>query len=69
MTGPKAIQAIIDKSGNNWMGFLVLCFCASMAIWFGIDVTKGRRDAVAWADAIRANANDHSATQKSEKQA
>ncbi|RDB19866.1 Autophagy-related protein 22-1 [Hypsizygus marmoreus] len=61
MIGPNVIQAIIDKSGNNWMGFpflFSLCVCASLVIWFGIDVTKGRRDAVAWADAIRANAGD-----------
>jgi hypothetical protein len=59
MIGPNVIQAIIDKSGNNWMGFpflFVLCVLASLVIWFGVDITKGRRDAVAWADDIRAKA-------------
>ncbi|KAK0230189.1 MFS general substrate transporter [Armillaria fumosa] len=53
MIGPNVIQAIIDDTGNNWMGFpflFALCFCASLVIWFGVDVTKGRRDAVAWAE-------------------
>ncbi|KAK0190365.1 MFS general substrate transporter [Armillaria mellea] len=53
MIGPNVIQAIIDNTGNNWMGFpflFALCFCASLVIWFGVDVTKGRRDAVAWAE-------------------
>jgi MFS-type transporter involved in bile tolerance (Atg22 family) len=69
--GPTVIQAIIDRSGNNWMGFpflFALCFSASMVIWFGIDVTKGRRDAVAWADAVRADAKDYSETRPSEEQ-
>jgi len=59
MIGPNVIQAIIDKSGNNWMGFpflFALCFCASLVIWFCVDVEKGRRDAVAWADGIRKKA-------------
>ncbi|KAF8076850.1 autophagy-related protein 22-like protein [Lyophyllum atratum] len=59
MIGPNVIQAIIDRSGNNWMGFpflFALCVCASLVIWFGVDVTKGRRDAVAWADGIRREA-------------
>ena len=53
MIGPSIIQAIIDRSGNNWKGFpflFALCLTASLIIWFGVDVTKGRRDAVAWAD-------------------
>ncbi|KAK0243386.1 MFS general substrate transporter [Armillaria nabsnona] len=53
MIGPNVIQAIIDDTGNNWMGFpflFALCFCASLVIWFGVDVTKGRQDAVAWAE-------------------
>lgn len=69
MIGPNVIQAIIDKSGSNWMGFpflFALCACASLVIWFGIDVTKGRRDAVAWADAIRSKAKDESAIQKAD---
>ena len=53
MIGPSIIQAIIDRSGNNWKGFpflFALCLTASLIIWFCVDVTKGRRDAVAWAD-------------------
>ena len=53
MIGPNVIQAIIDSSGNNWNGFpflFALCLTASLIIWFGVDVTKGRRDAAAWAD-------------------
>ncbi|KAG6919784.1 hypothetical protein DXG01_001623 [Tephrocybe rancida] len=57
MIGPNVIQAIIDKSGSNWMGFpflFALCACASLVIWFCVDVTKGRNDAVSWAEEIRA---------------
>lgn len=60
MIGPNVIQAIIDNSGNNWMGFpflFALCAAASLVIWFGVDVTKGRRDAVAFALARRATAS------------
>ncbi|KAF8958500.1 MFS general substrate transporter [Flammula alnicola] len=60
MIGPNVIQAIIDKSGSNWTGFpflFAMCFCASMVIWFCIDIEKGRRDAVAWADGIRKKAD------------
>ncbi len=56
MIGPNVIQAIIDKSGDNWMGFpflFALCTCASLVIWFMVDVEKGRRDAAAWAEDIR----------------
>ena len=60
--GPNVIQAIIDKTGNNWMGFpflFAICFCASMVIFFCIDVERGRRDAVAWAaDNMRRNNPD-----------
>ncbi|CAK5263510.1 unnamed protein product [Mycena citricolor] len=59
MIGPNVIQAIIDSSGNNWMGFpflFALCVCASLVIWFAVDVEKGRRDAVAWAESIREDA-------------
>lgn len=61
MIGPNVIQAIIDRSGNNWMGFpflFALCSCASLVIWFGIDVTKGRRDALAWAEEVRVQSED-----------
>ena len=53
MIGPNVIQAIIDSSGDNWKGFpflFALCAAASLIIWFGVDITKGRRDAVAWAN-------------------
>lgn len=43
--------------GNNWKGFpflFALCTAASIVIWFGVDVEKGRRDAVAFAAAHRA---------------
>ncbi|KAF8841545.1 MFS general substrate transporter [Paxillus ammoniavirescens] len=56
MVGPNVIQAIIDKTNNNWQGFpflFALCTAASLLIWFGVDVTKGRRDAVRWAAAQR----------------
>ncbi|KAH9002488.1 MFS general substrate transporter [Lactarius hatsudake] len=52
MIGPNVIQGIINKSGNNWDGFpflFALCAAASMVIWFGVDVQKGRRAAVMWA--------------------
>ncbi|KAJ7872080.1 autophagy-related protein 22-like protein [Mycena leptocephala] len=57
MIGPNVIQAIIDSSGNNWMGFpflFALCTSASLVIWFAVDIPKGRSDAVAWAEGIRA---------------
>jgi len=59
MIGPNVIQAIIDRSGNNWNGFpflFALCMIASLVIWFGVDVTKGRRDALMWAENIRKDA-------------
>lgn len=59
MIGPNVIQAIIDNTGNNWMGFpflFALCFSASLVIWFFVDVEKGRKDATAWADGIRKRA-------------
>ncbi|KAF8488509.1 MFS general substrate transporter [Russula emetica] len=52
MIGPNVIQAIINKSGNNWDGFpflFLLCTCASLVIWFAVDVPRGRRAAVRWA--------------------
>ncbi|KZV88829.1 MFS general substrate transporter [Exidia glandulosa HHB12029] len=60
MIGPNVIQAIIDDTGNNWMGFpflFALCAAASLVIWFGVDVQKGRRDAVAFALARRPTAS------------
>ncbi|KAL1944115.1 hypothetical protein VTO73DRAFT_3300 [Trametes versicolor] len=59
MIGPNVIQAIIDRTGDNWKGFpflFALCLCASVVIWFGVDVTTGRRDAVAWAEKHRSYA-------------
>ena len=45
------------------MGFpflFALCASASLVIWFFIDVEKGRRDAVAWAEGIRKKADSSS---------
>ncbi|KAF7984748.1 hypothetical protein HWV62_11701 [Athelia sp. TMB] len=56
MIGPNVIQAIIDRTGNNWDGFpflFALCTAASLVIWFGVDVTKGRKDAALWAEEQR----------------
>ncbi|KAF8338471.1 MFS general substrate transporter [Amanita rubescens] len=52
MIGPNVIQAIINKTGNNWMGFpflFAICTAASLIIWFAVDVEKGRQDAERWA--------------------
>ena len=54
--GPSVVQVIIDRSGNDWDGFpflFAICFAASLTIWFGVDVAKGRRDAGVWADVRR----------------
>ncbi|KAM6496423.1 Autophagy-related protein 22-like protein [Amanita muscaria] len=51
--GSNVIQVIIDDSGNNWMGFpfiLAMCTVASLVIWFGVDVERGRGDAKDWAE-------------------
>ncbi|KAI0039198.1 MFS general substrate transporter [Auriscalpium vulgare] len=56
MIGPNVIQAIIDNTGDNWKGFpflFALCVSASIVIWFGVDVTSGRRAAVRWAEERR----------------
>ncbi|KIY52192.1 MFS general substrate transporter [Fistulina hepatica ATCC 64428] len=56
MIGPNVIQAIIDNTGDNWKGFpflFALCLCASVVIWFGVDMQKGKRDATAWAETAR----------------
>lgn len=56
MVGPYVVQAIIGKTQDNWQGFPFLfgiCTTASLVIWFGVDVAKGRRDAVRWAAAQR----------------
>ncbi|KAK2459947.1 hypothetical protein APHAL10511_008032 [Amanita phalloides] len=60
MIGPNVIQPIINKTGNNWMGFpflFAICAAASLVIWFGIDVEKGRQDAELWAEEMRAKDN------------
>ncbi|KAF8551739.1 MFS general substrate transporter [Imleria badia] len=56
IVGPCVVQAIIDKTQDNWKGFpflFAICTAASLVIWFGVDVTKGRRDAARWAAAQR----------------
>jgi len=58
--GPNVIQAIISHTGNNWFGFpflFALCASAGLIIWFGVDVEKGRRDAVLFAEAQKGVAN------------
>jgi MFS-type transporter involved in bile tolerance (Atg22 family) len=70
MIGPNVIQAIIDRSGNNWKGFpllFALSAAASLVIWFGVDVTKGRRDAGVWADSQRSKSPEIDATGEDEK--
>jgi len=52
MIGPNVIQAIINKSGNNWDGFPFLlgtCTAANLVMWFAVDMQRGRRAAVQWA--------------------
>ena len=39
--------------GNNWEGFpflFALCLAASLVIWLFVDVKKGRKDALQWAE-------------------
>lgn len=69
MIGPNVIQRIIDDTGDNWMGFpfcFALCLCASLVIWFGVNVEQGRRDAVSWAEDIRSSNLATSAAQRDE---
>jgi hypothetical protein len=45
-------------TGTNQSGFpflFALCTLASLVIWFGVDVEKGRRDAVRFATERRAS--------------
>ncbi|KAH7098287.1 autophagy-related protein 22-like protein [Auriculariales sp. MPI-PUGE-AT-0066] len=59
MIGPNVIQAIIDNTGNKWMGFpflFALCAAAALVIWFGVDIEKGRSDAVKFAVERRVDA-------------
>ncbi|KAL4081450.1 autophagy-related protein 22-like protein [Scleroderma yunnanense] len=54
--GPNVVQAVIDKTGDNWQGFpflFALCTAASLMIWFAVDVERGRQDAVKWASSQR----------------
>lgn len=44
--GPNVIQAIINNTRNNWMGFpflFAICTAAMVTIFF-VDVEKGRED-------------------------
>jgi MFS-type transporter involved in bile tolerance (Atg22 family) len=53
MIGPNVIQAIINKTGNNWDGFpflFAMGATATLIILFGVDVDKGKRDAARWAE-------------------
>ncbi|PQE21567.1 autophagy-related Atg22B2 protein [Rutstroemia sp. NJR-2017a WRK4] len=50
--GPNVIQAIINSTNNNWMGFpflFALCTGASIVIWF-VDVEKGRENCRAYVE-------------------
>ena len=62
MIGPNVIQAIIDNSGDNWKGFpflFALCTSASLVIWIGVDVEKGRRDAIRFSNEYRSSDGAH----------
>ena len=44
MVRPNVVQAIINSSNNNWMGFpflFAICAAASVGVWC-VDVEKGR---------------------------
>ncbi|OMP86918.1 Autophagy-related protein 22-2 [Diplodia seriata] len=44
--GPNVVQAIVNKTNNNWLGFpflVALCAAASVVIWF-VDLDKGREN-------------------------
>ena len=44
--GPNIIQAIINATNNNWLGFpflVALCAFAGVVIWF-VDVEKGKEN-------------------------
>ena len=63
MIGPSVIQAIINKSGNNWDGFpflFAVCIAASLVLWFAVDMQRGRRAAVRWAAEQRGTATTYS---------
>jgi len=61
--GPNVLQAIINRTHNNWDGFpllFALCFCGTVIIWFFVDIQQGKRDAVAWAEARRGLSDESS---------
>lgn len=65
MIGPNVIQAIINRSGDNWMGFpflFALSVAAGLTIWFGVDVDRGRVNAMAWADSQRKKGSEDDIT-------
>jgi len=54
--GPAVVQEIIGIRNKNWDGFTFLfplCFVACLVILFRVDVQKGHREAIAWAEARR----------------
>ena len=56
LTGIRSELKFSSRVGDNWKGFpflFALCVAASLIIWFGVDIEKGRRDAVAFAAAHR----------------
>ena len=70
MIGLNVIQAIIDKSGDNWKGFpflFAVSATATLVLWFGVDATKGGKDAVAWADAQREKVSEADIIEKDVK--
>ncbi|KAJ5594855.1 uncharacterized protein N7459_001063 [Penicillium hispanicum] len=55
--GPNVIQAIINDTRNNWMGFpflFAVCFAAMLAIGF-VDIEKGREDCRKFTEQRRAD--------------
>ncbi|KAF9780334.1 MFS general substrate transporter [Thelephora terrestris] len=68
--GLNVIQAIIEKSGDNWEGFpflFAISAAACLVLWFGVDVTQGRKDAAAWAEAQREKALEGDVIEKDVK--
>jgi hypothetical protein len=68
--GLNVIQAIIDKSGDNWKGFpflFAISTAACLVLWLGVDVTQGRKDAAAWAEAQREKALEGDVIEKDVK--
>jgi len=80
--GPIVIQKFIDsRHGNLWMGFpflFALGVVATLSVWFGVNIEKGRRDAKAFTlvnapDQLRGmppsedtDSNPHESEQKTE---